>query len=112
MNQSLTKYERTGECDGCNRPGLTPGQCCTYIQLPLARPLSPDERKWVELHPGITINETSVRIETACSALTEEGRCSLYGLPERPLLCATYPQQPFLDEGCSYQFKEITWQEH
>ncbi len=99
-------YRRSGECDGCKRPGLTPGQCCTYIQLPLARKLTPDEKRWVELHPGLTVNGQNVRIDIQCSALSD-GLCTLFGKPERPELCSRYPEHSDLDAGCSYTFERI-----
>ena len=94
-----TKYRRTGDCSQC-------GECCTYISLPLARSLTGDEKRWAELHAGIQIIGQSVRIETPCSALTD-GKCALFGTPERPQLCSDYPELPGLDSGCSYQFEEV-----
>lgn len=95
---------RTGTCDGCQRPGVTPGQCCTYIQLPLARNLTQDEKLWVELH-GLKMIGKDVRIEVRCQALTTDGRCSLYGKPERPQMCSDWPDHPDqLPQGCSYAF--------
>lgn len=101
---------RSGSCDGCNRPGLTPGQCCTYIALPLSRPYTEDERNWVQLHPGLSfLNESTIKVDVRCSALTEDGRCSLFGLPERPLICQQAPVVPEqLMDGCAFSLTEVS----
>lgn len=96
-------YRRTGEC-ACARIG----QCCTYITLPLARELSTDEGYWAELHEGLKVIGATVRIPIACNALTEEGRCSLYGMPQRPQICKDYPERPGLDPGCTYRFERLS----
>lgn len=121
LTNGLT-YRRTGECDSCQRPGITPGQCCTYVQLPLARDLTADERKWVELHGGILIVETpegqAVRIAEPCTALSEDGRCVLFGSPIRPEMCEDFPQWPGSIKGlpqgagsCAYKFELINKEE-
>jgi len=126
-------------CEAC----ADQGQCCRYVTLPivheaydgvwlLARPLSPDEQRWVNLHPGVTATLRyvslqdgtparivpgqpgsympaagySLRIDVPCSALSQEGRCSLFGKAERPQMCSDWPDQPEqLDGliGCAYQ---------
>lgn len=99
------RYLRTGTCNGCASHALA--QCCTFLQLPLARGLTSDEARWVGLHPGVTVVGQSVRIDISCGAL-HEGRCTLFGLPERPALCERYPEQP--DQvlvGCAYQLLEV-----
>lgn len=67
--------------------------CCRYVELPLARNLSADEIRWVELHEGLSIRGRNVRIEVSCSALMD-GKCSLYGTPLRPQMCAVWPDRP------------------
>lgn len=93
-------------CDHCQDRGM----CCRYLELPLARPLTLDEEHWVSLHSGVSIKHMgrTVRIEIACSALTEDGLCSLFGSPERPEMCASWPddvanQAP---AGCAYLIPE------
>ena len=97
---------RRGKCDGCKRPGLTAGQCCTYLLLRLARVPSADEKKWIELHEGLKVlNGAMLRIDTACSALTEGGDCALFGTEDRPDLCKLYPIAPeHMPDGCAYEF--------
>ena len=97
-------------CDHCSDRGM----CCRYIELPLARSLTRDEVNWVSLHPGGSVRNGSyrsdvgytqtVRIEIACSALTAEGLCSLFGSPERPTMCADWPDRPEEQApmGCAY----------
>ena len=97
-----TEYLRTGECNGC----LGKATCCTYVRLPLARELNPDEIRWLQLHPGLSVEGSSVRIDVTCSALAD-GKCTLFGTDERPDMCAKYPELPGLDSDCSYQFERI-----
>lgn len=80
------------------------GQCCRYVELPLARALTDDERKWVELHPGLRMTAANViRFDIACSALTAEGLCSLYGTDARPEMCARWPDAlEQVPPGCVY----------
>ena len=97
------RFLRTGECDGCG--GLA--SCCNHVQLPLARPLSEDEAKWVNLHPGVSVVGDHIRIDSVCSAL-ENGRCTLFGKPERPAMCVRAPELPQqLLPGCSYTLVEL-----
>ena len=87
------------ECERCPDPGM----CCRYVELPLARTLSPDEIRWVELHNRLSIRGQVVRIEVTCSALSD-GKCLLYGKPERPEMCAVWPDRPAeqAPPGCTY----------
>ena len=80
------------------------GQCCRYIELPLARGLSADEGRWVELHPGIhMVDAQTIHINVACSALTPEGLCSLFGTDQRPEMCAQWPDDlAQVPQGCVY----------
>ena len=98
---------RVGEC--------TPncGACCRFLrlQVPPEYGSNPDVRNWVELH-GIRLQNidggTFAFLQVPCSALTEEGLCSLYGKPERPDLCNHYPMTPpaltGVEDVCSYSF--------
>lgn len=96
-------FTREGECDGC----AGTAQCCTFLMLPLSRNLSDDEQRWVALHPGLSVVGSSIRFDVACSAL-HEGRCSLFGQPERPQMCVRYPELPEqVLAGCSYTLKEV-----
>lgn len=87
-------------CDGCPDRGM----CCRYIELPLARRLTSDETRWAELHEGIRIKGSVVRIEQTCSALSADGLCTLYGTPDRPEMCARWPDRPEVQAplGCVY----------
>ena len=100
-------YLRTGECDGCKGKAT----CCTFLMFTLQRPLSEDEARWANLHPGVHVEGDSLRLDIACSALVD-GRCSLFGSEERPAMCVRYPELPQqLLEGCSYEMKEVAqWQ--
>jgi len=104
-------WKRTGECDSCRRPGVVPAQCCRAIILDLAYPFTPDQQKWLELHPGFrALTPTKVRIDIPCGALDADGLCSLYGLPSRPKVCRDYPMRPSdIEEtpGCVYEFELI-----
>lgn len=87
--------------------------CCRYVELPLARRLSRDEQKWIALHPGMRIidrlDHHVVRFEVACGALAPDGRCTLYGKPERPEMCAHWPDYPEeqTPPGCVYREPEL-----
>ena len=99
-------YLRSGDCDGCSTGKVA--QCCTYLELPLARNLSSDEQGWVTLHPGASIRGQSVRIEIPCSALSG-GFCSLFGSPDRPQMCIRYPELPEqVLTGCAYTLEKVS----
>lgn len=86
-------------CERCADRGM----CCRYIELPLARPLTEDERKWVELHPGLSIRGSVLHLDISCSALTADGLCSLFGTDERPLMCAVWPDDlEQVPQGCAF----------
>jgi len=100
-------FVRQGACtQGC-------GACCRILrlQVPPEYSRNPDIKKWVELH-GVKLVEldggTFVMLTMPCSALTEDGRCSLYGKPERPELCAHWPMTPAallgVEDVCTYSF--------
>ena len=96
-------------CDHCTDRGM----CCRYIELPLARELSQDEMNWVNLHLGVSMKTAAtVRIEIACSALTEDGLCSLFGAAERPIMCSVWPDdvENQAPPGCAYLNKELVEQ--
>ena len=102
------RFIREGACDGCKRHDVKLAQCCTFLNLPLQRALSDDERMWVELHPGLEVKAQTVNFNVACSALNEDGTCSLFGLPERPAMCVRFPELPEqVLEGCAYSLTEV-----
>lgn len=89
-----------GICDLCADRGM----CCRYIELPLSRPLTADEGKWVELHPGVhMVDANTIHVTSTCTALTPEGFCSLFGTDARPEMCADWPDDlSQIPEGCAY----------
>jgi hypothetical protein len=99
------EFIRMGECDGCKRHGVTQAQCCTFLAMPTARRLTQDEAHWAELHPGILVQDNHMVVNVACSALTADGLCSLFGSPERPAMCERFPELPEqVPVGCAYTF--------
>ena len=96
------QYLRFGACGDCSL-------CCQYLVLP-ERPLNADELKWLRLHDGaeqLWQDGATGRINIPCSAL-KDGRCSLYGSPDRPELCVRFPEMPEqLIEGCKYSLMEV-----
>ena len=100
------QYIREGACDGCPK---NPGACCQFVVLP-ERPVTADEMKWLRLHNGaaaLYLAGVKGRQNIPCSALAD-GRCSLYGSPERPEMCVRYPEMPEqLIEGCQYTLTEV-----
>ena len=78
-----------------------------------------DRRHFVELH-GIRLFEQNggawAMINASCRHLTEEGRCGVFGSPERPKTCEDFPfvqtDIDLVDEWagskvCSYSFEEV-----
>ena len=100
--------KRMGECTaGC-------GACCRSMRLQVPPDYaSPDIRKWIELH-GLRLTQwnggTFVHLDVACSALTEEGMCSLIDSPDRPEMCSQWPATPAAMEGledvCTFSFAQ------
>lgn len=102
---------REGECT----PGC--GSCCRFLRLQVNPQYIelPDVKHWIELH-GIRLRKKDggvwAYIPISCTALTPEGMCGLQGKPERPELCATFPEGQWqLDEltymgvdNCTYTF--------
>jgi len=117
-------------CDGCSDRG----QCCRYVELPvpylyrigetreahLGRPLIDDEMLWLRLHPGLVMDGRdavrfhaavpwewrggSIRFKVPCSRLAKDGRCQVYGQPERPRMCSIWPDDPInqAPPGCVF----------
>lgn len=100
-----SRVRRIGVCDGC-AAGAVKAACCRYVLLP-DRDLSADESRWLALHGLDETAPRNIRIDVACTALTAEGDCSLFGSSERPLMCANYPEFSDLDPGCSYRFERV-----
>lgn len=87
--------QRTGECTiGC-------GACCVLLTINVNPDYykSADAKAWVELH---AVNGRHIRVRMKdgicwmdipiqCSALTDDGMCSLMGKPERPKSCDDFP---------------------
>ena len=96
-------------CDACTDRGM----CCRYVELPLARHLTADERHWVNLHPNIWVADVNgspvVHIQTICSALSPEGLCTLWGTELRPAMCGIWPDRPQeqAPDGCAYKVPEL-----
>jgi Fe-S-cluster containining protein len=61
------------------------GACCESITLPLGSP-DPDFLRWLLLRgqPSVLI-PGSTTLECRCTALTNDGRCSIYA--DRPRVC-------------------------
>ena len=88
-------------CDRCADRGM----CCRYIELPLARSLSLDGEHWVSLHPGLSVKNRgrTIHFDIACSALTPDGLCSLFGTDARPEMCSRWPDAlEIIPAGCAY----------
>ena len=110
---SQQEVQREGDCTvGC-------GACCKFLTINVNPDYytSEDAKAWVELH-GIRVRMSGgvcwMDIPTPCSALTDDGRCGIYGKPERPKGCDTFPQSQaeinlvddFTGEKvCTYSFK-------
>lgn len=101
---------RQGAC----QPVACGSACCRFMVLevnPIYR-TDRDQAAWLGLH-GVDLLEvngrTVARVPVPCSALTEAGACGLYGTPERPEMCETFPDGPLaligLEDVCTYTFR-------
>lgn len=102
-------WQREGVC----QPDTCGSACCTFVALEV-NPVylrQDDLAAWARLH-AITLSEWQGRVIATlplrCSALDDAGRCSLYGQPERPQLCAEFPLGPAaligIGDACTYTF--------
>ena len=98
---------RHGSClQGC-------GLCCEMLELEI-NPVylkAPDVANWVGQH-GIGLRMEGerciARLPIPCGALQPDKSCALYGKPERPRMCAAWPDHPRqLDAvpGCGFSFE-------
>lgn len=103
---------RTGSCDQCAL-GSVRGECCTKLVFPInpkaAR--NPDLVHFWNLH-GVAVmwwgDLPLVILQVRCSALADNGDCTLYGSPDRPEICSQGPLNPWagkaLNPACSFDF--------
>jgi len=77
-------------CDGCS------AWCCDTLAFPMPTPATAaglDYVKFVLGFPGTSVaveeEQWSVLVSTSCRHL-EQGRCGIFGLPERPIRCRTF----------------------
>lgn len=106
----LPIWTREGTC----QPEACGSACCRSLWLEInpAYRLDADVANWIGLH-GIEMVErdgrTFARIPTGCRALDADGRCGIYGQPERPALCGAFPAAPASMDGvedvCTYRFR-------
>ena len=105
---------RTGECNSC-------AACCRFLILQVNPAyLDADKRQWIELH-GIRLFEQDggvwARIDAACTHLTNDGKCGVFGTSHRPQTCADFPsvqsEIALVDDWageqvCSYEFADVS----
>lgn len=88
--------EAAPECQRCP----VKGACCKFVLVQLARPMSGDGIRWLQLHPGLTYHEIHgepcLKIAVKCSALDQNNDCVLIGSRDRPRMCGTWPEPPDL----------------
>ena len=106
----LPLWQRSGTC----QPNVCGSACCRFMWLAVDPQYlqQADMLAWVRLH-GIDVVEwagwTMARIPIPCTALDGEGRCSLYGMPERPTICSSFPVAPAdllgIDAACTFTFQ-------
>ena len=64
------------------------GACCETIVIPLSA--HDDTDRWLVLHgQRVGVQGVQVALNCRCTALTEDGQCSIYA--DRPELCRGYP---------------------
>lgn len=105
----LPLYTRVGTC----QPHRCWSACCRFLILEV-NPIylnDPDLASWVRLHRIELVEREGralARIPMACSALGGKGQCNLYGQPDRPQLCETFPMAPAslfgIEDACTYTF--------
>lgn len=113
MTTPLPMAQRLGSCE----PARCGSACCQFIVVEV-NPIylrQPDLASWVRLHRLELLEHagrTLVRIPMACSALATDGRCTLYGMPERPAICQDFPMTPAsllgVESVCTYTFARQT----
>lgn len=104
-----TVWERTGSCP----PERCRGRCCTFMTFgPFLA--EPEGIKWAKLHPGVAVSRhgpyINLNLSVRCSALSDDGLCTLYGTPDRPQTCHDWPTRPsdLLETPfCGYAFRKI-----
>lgn len=69
---------------------------------------------WLEKHGIVMLRRVEkallAYVSVRCSKLTEDMMCGVFGTPERPQMCAPYPEHPLDIEGidfCTYKFQPI-----
>ena len=103
---------RSGSCDQC-AAGEVKGECCTKMGFPISKEgaSNPDVVRYFNLH-GVEVkwfgDMPLAIVPLRCSALLDNGDCSLFGSPDRPELCSSGPFNAWagqLMKHCSYQFE-------
>ena len=103
---------RTGECNGCSA-------CCRFVILQVNPAyMEPERRRFIELHGVRLFTQDGgvwAQVSTQCQHLLTDGKCGVYGKPERPKACAEFPfVQTDIDlvdtfsgeKVCSYSFEK------
>jgi hypothetical protein len=82
--------QATSPCDGCS------AHCCDTITFPLTTPTSMASLDYLRFglgFPGVELGLSDsgwmLAVKTRCRHLVD-GRCGVYGQPERPLTCSYY----------------------
>lgn len=96
--QSALAVLSSDPCDGCS------AYCCTTLVFPLTKPSNLAGLDFVRFalgFPGVEVvigdEAWSLVVRTRCRYL-DEARCSIYGRPERPIICRHYEART-----CSYK---------
>ena len=102
-----TRWRRVGECP----PERCGGSCCKHLVFPIGN-VSDDQSNWLQLH-GVRVDRVGggavCVVGRPCSALTDNGRCGVYGTAARPKLCADWPRSPadlVLTPHCGIKFEK------
>lgn len=87
-------------CTGCS------AYCCKVLMFPMERPADISGLDYVQFclgFPGIRVSisdmQWAILVDTECRHL-KQNRCSVFGLPERPLACRYYDEW-----RCSYKLQ-------
>lgn len=92
--------EVSAPCTGCS------AWCCRTLEFDRGLPATISQLEFMRYSLGFPSVELSISdstwslvVHTTCRHLSD-GRCSIYGLPERPLGCAAYDEL-----GCQYRIR-------
>jgi hypothetical protein len=62
------------------------GECCRYFIFNIE--MTPDLRKYYNLHENTQVKGNSVIIRNKCKHLSKSGKCKIYDSKQKPKICS------------------------